>query len=237
MLQHLLANRFKLAIHKETKPLPMFLRRWLPDAKLGPGLRKSTAPCEGAGAQGRGVNAPANQRVPCGLETSFPGFVPNGTGSDNTGRPGEDPDTAPRWWSAQWWIADESGRRPRHRSEVDKPEQPLPETPSPPPGAFRPSQRSIRTGRRRSRRRRRQLGLKLGSAEGPCQTSSWWIASNRRASLTERRFGASLRAQRFEIGIGAAGGESPAVPSRRRRPVPNTAETRMKTCGSDGPTP
>ena len=48
MLRKLLADRFKLVVHKETQELPIFeLVLARPDARLGPQLRRSTTDCSG----------------------------------------------------------------------------------------------------------------------------------------------------------------------------------------------
>jgi len=160
MLQHLLANRFKLAIHKETKPLPMYALV-VANPKLGPGLRKSTAQCEGAGAQGRGVNAQANQRVPCGLRR-FPGTL-NGTGITLA-------DLArilTQLRGVERPVMDQTNLEGAYDIDLKwKPEQLLPETLSPPPGAapmpaIDPNGPSLFTALQE------QLGLKLNSTKAP----------------------------------------------------------------------
>ena len=166
MLQHLLANRFKLAIHKETKPLPMYALV-VANPKLGPGLRKSTAPCDpsGAGAQGRGVNplsdAPANQRVPCGPRR-FPGTL-NGTGITLA-------DLArilTQLRGVERPVVDQTNLEGAYDINLKwKPEQLLPETLSPPPGAppmpaIDPNGPSVFTALQE------QLGLKLNSTKAP----------------------------------------------------------------------
>jgi uncharacterized protein (TIGR03435 family) len=152
MLQHLLADRFKLVIHKETRQLPMYALV-VANQKLGPGLRKSSAQCDGA--------APANQRVPCGLRR-FPGTL-NGTGITLVAfaraltplRGVERP------------VVDQTNLDGAYDIDLKwTPEQLLPETKSPPPGAppmpaIDPNGPSLFTALQE------QLGLKLNSTKAP----------------------------------------------------------------------
>jgi uncharacterized protein (TIGR03435 family) len=82
MLQDLLADRFKLAVHRETRELPIYALTFArDDKKLGQGLRASKADCEafrgrasrggpgapgGPDARGRGALAPG-ERPTCGM--------------------------------------------------------------------------------------------------------------------------------------------------------------------------
>jgi uncharacterized protein (TIGR03435 family) len=82
MLRALLADRFKLTVHRETRDLPVYaLVMARSDGRLGPQLRKVEIDCGGiqAAARGRGGNqtasgAPAGQERGCGT-TVGPGVV------------------------------------------------------------------------------------------------------------------------------------------------------------------
>jgi uncharacterized protein (TIGR03435 family) len=74
MLRTLLAERFKLVAHKETKTLPIYalvMRR--PDGALGPQLRRSTTDCapinaaRGSGAPGASPPRAPGDPLPCGI--------------------------------------------------------------------------------------------------------------------------------------------------------------------------
>ena len=80
MLQALLAERFKLATHMETRRQPIYaLERARRDDKLGPGLRVSTVTCAGRGAPPAADVVPgvpgAPPAVPCGPRPGGPGRV------------------------------------------------------------------------------------------------------------------------------------------------------------------
>ena len=76
MMQALLASRFKLKAHTETREQPIYaLLLARSDGRLGPQLTRSTADCS-AGAQGRGASgaftAPQpGERPVCGLNTNI----------------------------------------------------------------------------------------------------------------------------------------------------------------------
>jgi len=66
-LRQLLSDRFKLAVHRETRVVPSYqLVLSRPDGRLGPGLRRSSIDCAQPSA------AAENGRSPCGFQ-SFPG--------------------------------------------------------------------------------------------------------------------------------------------------------------------
>ena len=71
MMQSLLAERFKLAAHTETRQLPIYtLMLAKADGRPGPQLRPSTTDCEALRGQGRGRgSAPPGpgERPPCGM--------------------------------------------------------------------------------------------------------------------------------------------------------------------------
>jgi uncharacterized protein (TIGR03435 family) len=70
MLRSLLADRFKLLAHIETRPLPVYeLSLARPDGRLGPSLARVAASCPPPGSppQTPGPNEAANQPVRCGF--------------------------------------------------------------------------------------------------------------------------------------------------------------------------
>ena len=76
MIRSLLADRFKLVVHNETKDSPIYaLILARSDGKLGPALKKSETDCEAAFAAGRGRGGPMpppgppqpGDRMPCGI--------------------------------------------------------------------------------------------------------------------------------------------------------------------------
>ncbi len=76
MIRALLADRFKLAVHNETKDSPIYaLILARSDGKLGPNLKKSETDCEAFFAAGRRRGGPmpplgppqAGENIPCGV--------------------------------------------------------------------------------------------------------------------------------------------------------------------------
>ncbi len=88
MLQTLLEDRFRLALHQETRELPVYaLTTVHSDRKLGPGMQPSSTPCAAgrgpAGAPGRfGAPPPASASAPerpqCGMRM-MPGRISAGS--------------------------------------------------------------------------------------------------------------------------------------------------------------
>jgi uncharacterized protein (TIGR03435 family) len=79
MLRALLEERFGLAVHKETRELPVFaLVLARSDGRLGPELRRTTTDCTGNAGRGRSTGPPANagpwQSNPCGTSVG-PGII------------------------------------------------------------------------------------------------------------------------------------------------------------------
>jgi len=96
MLRALLADRFKLVVHNESRELPMYeLVKARSDGKLGPQLRPATVDCAArAAARGRGGAPP-----PGGPAGPGPGSGPDGrgaaSGGPGPGGPGFDPGGRP----------------------------------------------------------------------------------------------------------------------------------------------
>lgn len=72
MVQALLAERFKLAVHRDTKEMPIYaLVLSHPDGKLGPKLKPSSVDCDAMRAQARNGAPPAppapGAMMPCGM--------------------------------------------------------------------------------------------------------------------------------------------------------------------------
>jgi uncharacterized protein (TIGR03435 family) len=67
MLQRLLADRFKLTVHRETRELPVYnLVKQRPDGRLGPHLKRSEIDCAELRATGRRPDAiPGSEIRPC----------------------------------------------------------------------------------------------------------------------------------------------------------------------------
>jgi uncharacterized protein (TIGR03435 family) len=81
-MRSLLEERFKLAAHRDTRPLPVYaLVLARPDGKLGAGLRPSTADCEAMRGRGAGQGRPPapGERPPCGMMMRPGGITSGGT--------------------------------------------------------------------------------------------------------------------------------------------------------------
>src|SRR4029077_15763519 len=73
MIRSLLADRFKLVVHRETREFPAYaLELARRDGRLGPQLRSSTVDCAAvAAARGRGAPSPSgNGRPQCGIRAA-----------------------------------------------------------------------------------------------------------------------------------------------------------------------
>jgi uncharacterized protein (TIGR03435 family) len=164
MLQTLLADRFKLAVHHEIRDMPVYAlvlaRR---DRRLGPKLRRSEVDCA---VMRRSLNYrpgpvfgtpafdPAN-RDACGSGVSMEGVLKGGmTMTDMTV-------TFSRWMDKA--VLDRTGLTGTFEVELQFSAEGLPGVPGPPPGVERPpnDNPSIFTAVRE------QLGLKLESSRRP----------------------------------------------------------------------
>jgi bla regulator protein blaR1 len=83
MLQSLIAERFKLAAHPDTRQLPIYeLVLARVDGKLGPQLRPSTTDCQALMAAGRGRGGPPpafGERPACGMMMGLGTLMSGGT--------------------------------------------------------------------------------------------------------------------------------------------------------------
>jgi uncharacterized protein (TIGR03435 family) len=78
MLRHLLAERFKLAAHAETREMPVFALRFARrDGALGPQLRRADVDCKALGATGTLVPPSPNGRA-CVMQFGFGRSAANG---------------------------------------------------------------------------------------------------------------------------------------------------------------
>jgi uncharacterized protein (TIGR03435 family) len=163
MMRALLAERFQLVVHNETRELPIYaLVLARSDGKLGPDLHKSDTDCNAvlaAGQRGRGLAPPPppqpGERLPCGIRIGMGNMTIGGaplfqianamanfigrTVVDKTGLAGN-------YDANLTWTPDQMPQRP-------------PGAPEPPP--IDPNGPSIFTAVQE------QLGLKLDSQKGP----------------------------------------------------------------------
>jgi len=145
MIRTLLADRFKLATHRETRELPQYtLMRAKPDGALGPRLRPAAADCAAimAAAQ-KGTPPPRSDRILCGSRNR-PGLIAVG---------GMTMDQIARglWPQLGRVVIDRTGLQGSY--DVDLEFAPDLSTPSDLPSIFTAVQE--------------QLGLKLESTRGP----------------------------------------------------------------------
>jgi uncharacterized protein (TIGR03435 family) len=171
MMQSLLAERFKLKVHRETKEMPIYeLRLARSDGRLGKQIEQSTVDCaargRGAGPGGRGPGGPPpappqpGERPQCGM---FMGFANVGAGD------------VPLQQLAQLLsqrvqriVVDKTGLTGRYSFNLEFTPDQMPPPGAAPPGvqlpAINPDGPSIFTALQE------QLGLKLESARGPVET-------------------------------------------------------------------
>ena len=169
MMQNLLAERFKLKVHRETKEMPVYeLRLARSDGRLGKQIEPSTVDCAGQRGRGqgpgRGGPPPAppqpGERPQCGM---FMGIGNVGAGD------------VPLQQLAQLLsqrvqriVVDKTGLTGRYSFNIEFTPDQLPPPGAAPPGvqlpAFNPDGPSIFTALQE------QLGLKLEAARGPVET-------------------------------------------------------------------
>jgi uncharacterized protein (TIGR03435 family) len=160
MLQTLLAQRFKLVVHHETRELPLYAlvlaRR---DRTLGPKLRRSDLDCAAILAARRSSNPPVFVPAmldPCGSGAGIEGVLKGGamTMTDLTVY-------FSRWLDRT--VMDRTGLTGAFDVELQFSSEGLTGLPTPPPGVQRPPNDypSIFIGVQE------QLGLKLESTKGP----------------------------------------------------------------------
>ncbi len=165
-IRALLADRFGLIVHNETKEMPIYaLVVARTDGKLGPEMKKSETDCAAmAGARGRGPGGPPppgppapGQPMPCGIRIGMGNLVMGGASIsqfanslgmfagrlvfDKTGLTGG-------WDLNLTWTPDNMPQRP-------------PGAPEPPGGAIDPNGPSLFTALQE------QLGVKLDWQRGP----------------------------------------------------------------------
>jgi uncharacterized protein (TIGR03435 family) len=157
MLRTLLAQRFNLALHHETKQMPVYAlvtaRR---DKKLGPKLRKSDVDCAPVLAARRTNNLPVLADDPCSSGVSITGLLKGGAMTMND---------LSVWFSKllDRAVLDRTGLSGAFSVEAQFTTEGLPGLPAPPPGFERLMSESpsifvaIQD----------QLGLKLESTKGP----------------------------------------------------------------------
>ena len=163
MLQSLLAERFKLVAHPETRELPIYaLTIARSDGKLGPGLRQAAVDCQAslAAARARGNGPPPfpgpGERPTCGLRMA-PGLMSGGGVSIS-----QLADTLSPF--LQRVVIDRTGLAGNFDVDLTWTPEQLPQGP-PPPGApplppIDPNGPSLFTALQE------QLGLKLDSTKG-----------------------------------------------------------------------
>jgi uncharacterized protein (TIGR03435 family) len=148
-MQALMAERFKLVVHRETRDQPVYAlvlaRR---DGKLGPQMRPSTIDCKGAAAP--------DGRTPCGINTTVGGAAGKMTGVSQTTEN----------------VADALGNFGLSRMVIDRTGLPgsfdfeltwTPDTARPSSGGVPPETPSLFTAIQE------QLGLKLDPQRGPVE--------------------------------------------------------------------
>jgi uncharacterized protein (TIGR03435 family) len=168
MLQSLLAERFNLAAHPDTRALPIYaLVLARADGKLGPGLRPSTIDCEAmrgagrgpGGGAGRGPGGPPafGERPACGMMMGPGTLMSGGTPVSQL--------VGPLSITARRVVVDRTGLMGNFDIDLKWTPDQMPSGP-PPPGApplpaIDPNGPSIFTALQE------QLGLKLESQTGP----------------------------------------------------------------------
>lgn len=163
MLQDLLADRFKLRAHRETRELPIYvLTLARADGKLGAGLRPSTTDCAAMrGRGGRGgvaIGPPAPGERPCGMRMAPGQLIGGGMPLSQL--------TLPLSQFTQRMVVDRTGLSGNFDIDLKWTPDGAPQGP-PPPGIqlppIDPNGPSLFTAVQE------QLGLKLESERGPVE--------------------------------------------------------------------
>jgi uncharacterized protein (TIGR03435 family) len=164
MLRSLLADRFKLVVHDETRELPIFaLVKARRDGTLGARLRKAGVDCAALATSGRFPEAPRpGARPTCGMTVRPGGFAAGGiTMAQLTSA------LSSAWPSLDRLIVDRTGLDGSFDVDLEWTPDQMPPGP-PPPGApslppIDPNGPSIFAALQE------QLGLKLESTRGPVE--------------------------------------------------------------------
>ncbi len=169
MMRALLAERFKLVVHNETKEVPIYaLVLARPDGKLGPKIEVSTVDCAALFAARRGGGPPPappvpGERPPCGL---FMGMGSIAGGNSTMTQLAQV--LGPR---VNRIVVDKTGLKGQYGFNLDfTPDQ----MPNMPPGALPPGAIPLPpvdpNGPSLFTALQEQLGLKLDSQRGPVET-------------------------------------------------------------------
>jgi bla regulator protein blaR1 len=164
MLRNMLADRFQLVLHHETKEMPIYaLVLARADGKLGPQLKTTATDCAALmAARGRGAPLappPPGERMPCGMRM-FPGNLSGGSSSMS-----QLTNVLARFVNRT--VVDQTGLTGNYDLDLQwTPDQVPQGRGEPPPGApalpaIDPNGPSIFTAVQE------QLGLKLESTKGP----------------------------------------------------------------------
>ena len=163
MMRSLLAERFKLAVHEETKEVPIYvLALARADGKLGPALTQSTTDCAALMKAAAGAPPPPMQgdRMVCGMRIG-PASIDMGGMSFAEFANGLS-------FLLQRTVENRTGLIGSYDAKMTFAAEQLPGLPMPPPGApggprIDPNAPSLFTAVQE------QLGLKLESSRGPVQ--------------------------------------------------------------------
>jgi bla regulator protein blaR1 len=166
MVQTLLADRFKLRVHRETREVPVYaLVMARDDRRLGPRLKTAAADCDALiAALGRGgtppPSAPAGERPPCGIRQVPGRMMAGGSLLSDVGR-----NLAP---STGRLVIDRTGLTGRFDLDLEwTPDQmPPPPPPGAPPSVLPPPPAD---GPSLFAAIQEQLGLKLEATRGPVE--------------------------------------------------------------------
>jgi uncharacterized protein (TIGR03435 family) len=166
MVQTLLADRFKLRVHRETREVPVYaLVMARDDRRLGPRLQKAAADCDALlAALGRGgappPPTPAGERPPCGIRQVPGRMMAGGSLLSDVGR-----NLAP---STGRLVIDRTGLTGRFDLDLEwtPDSMPTPPPPGAPPSVLPPPPAD---GPSLFAAIQEQLGLKLEATRGPVE--------------------------------------------------------------------